>query len=361
MSIYFLEAEEKERAFYCQELSDIGLPLKFVSAAEEVEEDAVIVSPFLYPRMTVKFFAEHPLLKFIAARRGGSERIDLGECKSRGIAVSYVPRYGENTVAEHAFALILALSRRLMESIAAGRERNFSYESMLGFDLKGKTLGVVGAGRIGLHTMRIARAFGMRALAYDPRPQLTWSEILDFEYVPFEQLLGESHIVSLHLPLTEETHHLIDAKALSRCRPGALIINTSRGGVIDTNALLDALNSGHLAGAGLDVLEEESVLRHETTKIIGAQIVDKLKSITAGGSTDSGNSNSDNPGRLQEIDCLMRHKALLALPNVIVTPHTGFNSVEASARIRRTTVDNIRAYLAGEPINLVTEIVRSKM
>ena len=253
--------------------------------------------------------------------------------------------YGDHTVAEHTFALILTLSRRLRETIRPPeRTDRIAYSDVRGFDLRDKTLGVVGAGRIGRHVIRIARAFGMRVLAFDPFLPIPPDQEGGFEYARFEALLAESHVITLHLPGRVETHHLLDAAAFARCRPGVLIINTSRGSLIDTEALLDALDTGQVGGAGLDVLEEDSVIRQEPTRLIGAQIISRLQSMT-----NPADIHEHETERVREIEDLLRNKRLLARPEVIFTPHVAFNSVEANARINMHTVENIRRFLRGEP------------
>ena len=263
------------------------------------------------------------------------------------ITIANVPTYGDHTVAEHTFALILTLSRRLRETIRPpGETDRVAYSDVRGFDLRDKTLGVVGAGRIGRHVIRIARAFGMRVLAFDPYLPIPADQEGGFEYVPFETLLAESHVITLHLPGRAETHHLLNADAFARCRPGVLIVNTSRGSLIDTEALLDALDGGQVGGAGLDVLEEDSLIRQEPTRLIGAQIINRLRSLNAGGDPWP-TTRPTGPGKSKE---LLRNKRLLARPEVIFTPHVAFNSVEANARINGRTVENIRQFLRGEPV-----------
>ena len=161
-------------------------------------------------------------------------------------------------------------------------------------------------------------------------------------------MLAESHVLTLHVPLRPETHHLLNADTLARCRPGVLIVNTARGALIDTDALLHALDSGQVGGAGLDVLEEDSTLRQETTRLIGQQIIDRLKTVT-----DPAELHDHEASRIKELQGLLRNKRLLAWPNVIFTPHVAFNSVEAVERINTATVDNILGFLKGEPANLV--------
>jgi D-lactate dehydrogenase len=348
MSIYFLETEPDSADFFERSLD--GHALNFVSDLEEVGPDARILSIFIRSTIDGAFLEKCPALELIATRSSGVDHIDLDACAARGVAVATVGSYGENTVAEHTFALILALARRLPEATAPPdpKRRRFSYQSTRGFDLKGKTLGVIGAGRIGLHTIRIARAFSMEVLAFDIFAQSFLSEILDFRYVPLDELLARSHIVTLHTPLRPETRHILNRDTLAQCRRGALIINTARGGLIDTGALLEALDSGHIGGAGLDVMEEESLFRQDASKIIAAQIINRLKAFN-----NPTELHDPDPQRIRELEELMRHKALLSRSNVIFTPHVAFNSIEAVNRINDVTAKNILAFLRGEPINLV--------
>lgn len=291
-------------------------------------EDADIVSVFIYSNVSEAVLDKLPNVKLITTRSTGYDHIDLRACATRGVTVCNVPRYGENTVAEHAFGLILALSRRLKRAMTRTNQLDFDLEGLKGFDLKDKTLGVVGAGAIGLHAIRIGRGFGMRVLAYDAYPQGILSEVLGFEYVPLETLLAESDVISLHVPLIESTHHLINMETIRLIKRGAVLINTARGAIVDTEALVVALDEGILSGAGLDVLEGEETIKEEAQLISAALPVEKLRAI-------------------------VRNYALLHRDNVIITPHVAFYSVEAENRIIDTTVDNIEAFLRGEPINTV--------
>jgi D-lactate dehydrogenase len=239
-----------------------------------------------------------------------------------------VPFYGENTVAEHTFALILALSRKVHEAFVRVRQGNFSLDGLRGFDLKDKTIGVVGAGHIGLHVIRIARGFGMKVLAFDVQRNNFLAEVLGFAYADLETLLGQSDIITLHAPYNARTHHLINGDNISRIKSGAVLINTSRGGLVDTEALLKALDDGILAGAGLDVLEgEEAVL--EESALLG---------------------DSANPELLRRA---IQNHLILKKPNVVFTPHNAFNSQEALERILDTTAENITCFAAGTPKNVV--------
>lgn len=291
--------------------------------------DAEVVSPFIYSKLDAKRLAKLPQLKLIATRSTGFDHIDMAECKQRGITVCNVPSYGENTVAEHTFALILALSRKVHEAFVRVRAGNFSLDGLRGFDLKDKTIGVVGAGHIGLHVIRIARGFGMNVVAFDVRRDNFLAEVLGFEYADIDDLLGRSDIITLHAPYNKYTHHLINRDNVGKIKRGAILINTARGALVDTDALLAALEKGILSGAGLDVLEgEESV--YEESALLGDAV---------------------NPEKLRTA---IQNHVILKHPNVVFTPHNAFNSQEALERILETTAANITAFCAGAPKNVVT-------
>lgn len=348
-SIYFLDAEPNDRAFFERELS--GQTVHFVKRPDQVGPDATVLSLFIHTPLDERFLDRHPALKMVATRSTGTTHIDLPACRERGVAVANVPSYGEHTVAEHTFALILTLSRRLREVMRIpGKEDRVAYESLRAFELRDKTLGVVGAGRIGRHVIRMARAFGMNVLAHDTRREAACVGLPDAGcvYAPLEQVLAEAHVLTLHVPLRADTHHLLNAKTLAICRRGVVVINTARGGLIDTNALLDALDSGQVGGAGLDVLEEDSVIRQEATRAISEQIIQRLHAIT-----NDTEPHGQDPARVKEFEGLLRNKRLLARPDVIFTPHIGFNSIEAVERINAATVENIRRFLRGETCGVI--------
>jgi D-lactate dehydrogenase len=290
-----------------------------------------ILSVFINSRVTEDVLASFPALQCVATRSTGYDHIDLVACAACGITVCNVPHYGENTVAEHTFALILSLSRNIHKAVMRTTAGNFSLEGLQGFDLKGKTLGVVGAGSIGLHVIRIARAFGMRVIAYDVMQNALLAEVLGFEYAPLETLLRESDVVTLHAPALPSTVHLINRERLGMMKRGALLINTARGALVDTDALLWALDEGILAGAGLDVLEGEELISEERELL----------------------ASEGRPASEEQLRTLLRNNLLLRRPNVVVTPHIGFDSREALQRILDTTVANIAAFVAGEPRNVV--------
>ena len=337
--IYFLDAEAGDAAFFEEALA--GETLRFVDRLSQVEADARVLSLFIHTPVDAAFLDKHPALKLIAARSTGTDHIDAEGCRARGVTVANVPSYGEHTVAEHTLALILTLSRRMREVIGTpSKTDRVAYEPVRAFELQGKTLGVIGAGRIGQHVIRMAHAFGMKVLTFDIAQNPCPPEVEDCEAATLERLLAEAHIVTLHIPLLPETHHILDHKAFALCRPGAIIINTARGGLIDTDALLDALDSGQVGGAGLDVLEEDSVIRQEPTRVISEQIVRRLHNLTGAAELQD-----RDPGRVKELENLLRNKRLLARPDVIFTPHVAFNSVEAIERINRATAENIRRFL----------------
>ncbi|MCE5323905.1 hydroxyacid dehydrogenase [bacterium] len=332
IKIVFFEVEDWVREY----LADSSLAphqSKMINKAldeSNVQEaaDADAISIFIYSKIDKAILDKLPNLKLIATRSTGYDQIDLDECDRRGITVCNVPRYGENTVAEHAFALILGLTRKMKAAVMRANQLDFHIEGLRGFDLYGKTLGVIGAGAIGLHSIRIGRGFGMKVLAYDAFPQQILAEVLGFEYTSFDNLLAESDIITLHVPLLKDTYHLINKDNISKIKRGAMLINTSRGAVVETQALVKALDEGILAGAGLDVLEGEESIKEEAQLLSEMLPVEKLRAI-------------------------VHSYALLHRDNVIITPHVAFYSIEAEHRIIDTTIDNIESFLRGTPINVV--------
>lgn len=258
--------------------------------------------------------------RLIALRSAGFNHVDLPAAQRLGLSVVRVPTYSPHAVAEHAVALILSLNRHLHRACNRTRDGDFTLHGLTGFDLVGKTVGVVGTGQIGATFARIMAGFGCQLLAYDPYPN-PQVEALGARYLPLDQLLEQAQIVSLHCPLNEHTRHLINIDSLYRMQRGAMLINTGRGALVDTPALIEALKSGQLGYLGLDVYEEEAQLFFE--------------------------DRSDLP--LQD-DVLAR---LLTFPNVVVTAHQAFLTKEALGAIAQTTLDNITQWAAGTPQNLV--------
>jgi D-lactate dehydrogenase len=351
MRIYFVASEQSSDEAFAEALRDHEL--HFVSELNEVEMDVEILSVFIESIIDARFLDQHQEIKLIVTRSTGHDHIDLPECEKRSIVVCYVPSYGGNTIAQHTFALILALSRRAREAREACRAGKFSYAGTRGFDLNGKTLGVIGTGKTGLRVIRLANAFEMEVVAYDIHRQTNLEEVLGFRYVSFDQLLGCSHIISLHAPLTSATYHLLDRESFRKCRPGVLIINTARGRLIDTESLIEALDQGIVGGAGLGVIEEERVMVQRWSAVATQGIIAHLRS--------SAQSREEpgvvSPDRIVQLQALMNNADLIGRPNVVFTPHIAFNSVEAVQRINQTTLENIHAFLAGQPINVIGENV----
>ena len=346
MKVYFTETEPQSDQFFETNLTDQDLG--FCDALGEVPADAECLSIFINSRITADVLDTHPDLKFITTRSTGVDHIDLPSCQQHGVTVSYVPSYGENTVAEHTFALLLAISRKIRHALTMKRGGSFSFEALRGFELKDKTIGVVGAGRIGLHVIRIANAFGMPVIACDVNRMDLLAEVLGFQYVSFDELLQRSDIISLHTPLTAATVHLLNRDTLARCRRGVIIINTARGALIDTDALVEAMDNGIVGGVGLDVLEDERLFRSDASKIVTDQIIADLQQISS-----PEEMHMRNPERLAEIQRLTANESLLSRANVVFTPHIAFNSTEAVRRINEVTVQNILAFARNEPINVV--------
>ena len=270
-----------------------------------------------------------PALKLIATRSTGYDHIDTAVAKERGISVATVPFYGENTVAEFAFALLLTISRKVSASIARTKSGSFSSEGLDGFDLKGKTIGVIGTGSIGKNVIQIAKGFGMNVIAFDLHRDDAFSNKIGFEYQTLEDVLAHSDVLSLHLPENEHTRHIINKDKIAMMKRGVYIINTARGGLIDTEALVWGLKEGIIAGAGLDVLSEEGNVDDEM-RLLG----------------------ETHPNEEQMKTLLLNHY-LLEHPAVVVTPHTAFNTKEAIQRILDVTVSNIQSFSSGTPVNIL--------
>lgn len=256
-------------------------------------------------------------VRLLALRCTGFNHVDLAAARALGLRVTRVPVYSPHAVAEHAAALLLALNRKIHRAHARVRELNFSLHGLVGFDLHGKTAGVIGTGKIGRVLAEILRGFGMAVLAHDPAPASEWAARVGVGYVPLETLLRRSHIVSLHVPLTPETRHLIRRETLALMPPGVFLINVSRGALVDTRAVIAGLKSGHIGGLALDVYEEEEGIFFE-----------------------------DLSGQVLQDDDLAR---LLTFPNVLITAHQAFLTREALADIARTTVANLLALARGGP------------
>ncbi|MFW5697145.1 MAG: hydroxyacid dehydrogenase [Fimbriimonadaceae bacterium] len=332
MKILVTEVEEWEREKFREleqdhEVEYTTEPLRPHTAEEHPEAEAV--ATFIYSKLQAETLQKLPKLELIATRSTGFDHIDLEHCRQRGITVSNVPEYGDNTVAEHVFGLLLTISHRLREAMDRTRRGDFSFKGLQGFDLMDKTLGIIGTGNIGRHVSRIANGFGMHVLGYDVKPDEGAAQEYGFKYVDIDKLLAESDVITLHVPASEKTKNLISTKEFRQMKEGAVLINTARGDVLDNQALIGALSEGKLRAAGLDVLPEEPVVREEA---------ELLRSVFQ---------------REHNLENLLIDHVLLRLSNVYITPHSAFNTEEAVSRILSTTAENLKKYGEGQPQNVV--------
>jgi D-lactate dehydrogenase len=330
MSIVFFEVQEWEKeplnmAF--PQASLVSEPLTAENAP--LYKDATVLSPFIYSKLTKELLELFPDLKCISTRSTGFDHIDVEYCKSRGIEVKNVPEYGSNTVAEHTFALILNLTRKIYESIIQVKQLNFDHTKLTGMDIYGKTIGIVGLGKIGSHVLRIANSFGMNALVYAHHKDEELIKGMNARYAELPELLSNSDVITFHIPLTPETKHIINKTNIETIKRGAYLINTARGRLLETEAIVLALEKGILAGVGLDVVEEERELSEEA-----AVFSEQFK---------------------QSVDMrtLILDHILINHPRVVITPHNAFNSKEALMRIVNTTVENIKAFLSTQQPHIV--------
>lgn len=324
-----VELEPWESDYLVRALGAGRFSERHLDAAEDLG-DPEILTIFIYSKITKEVLAKYPSLKLITTLSTGFDHIDLAACRERGITVCNVPSYGENTVAEQALALLLALTRKIVPAVNRTRHGDFRLDDLRGVDLNGKVGGVVGTGRIGKHMIRMLNGLGMHVVAYDPRPQDSLATELGFTYLPLDELLRQSDVVTIHCPAMPETHHLINEARLRLMKPEAYLINTARGMIVDTQALVKVLDEGRLAGVGLDVLEEENA------------IIDERQLL--------------HPAYTAKVDLrtVMADHVLLQHPRVIITPHNAFNTREALERILDTTIKNVRAFEAGQPVNVVS-------
>lgn len=325
--IVFFEVKKKEQKYISKFLKGKFFSENIHDVPISKFKNAEAISVFVWDKIDKELLDKLPKLKFIATRSTGYDHIDLDECKKRGIKVSNVPNYGQNTVAEHAFALMLSLSRKIPRTIERTKEGNFSLQGLTGFDLKGKVLGVIGTGNIGEHVCRIANGFEMKILAYDICKNKNVKKY-GVKYVSLDKLFSLSDIITLHAPLNEHTKFMINSSSIKKMKKGVMIINTSRGELIDTTALVKGLNSNKICCAGLDVLENECYIKEE------AQLLSK---------------------NIKECDLqvAVENNILLHRDDVLITPHNAFNSKEALMRITDTTIKNLKGFLKKRYINRV--------
>lgn len=332
MTIAIFEVKPWEELMIKKELKGQKL-LFFTKPIQEIPikkyQTANIITSFITSKIDGNIIKQLPNLKLIATRSTGFDHIDLKTAKQKRIKVVNVPTYGENTVAEHAFALILNLSRNVHKSYLRTLKKDYSIEGLKGFDLQDKTIGIIGCGHIGLHMIRIARGFAMDVLVYDINRDKFLSETLNFKYASLNELLKKSDVISLHLPYCQATHHIINQKNIKLIKPGAILINTARGGLVETEALIKAIDKKIIKGVGLDVIEEENLLLEEH------HLAHREK------------TNSKN------LAILIKDHKLIKKDNVIYTPHIAFYSQEAVDRITKTTIENIKNFTKGKMQNEV--------
>ncbi len=321
---YERRAFEAANADYGHEL--VYLEPRLTAATVPLAEGFPAVCVFIHDDLSAPVLGElHRFgVRLVDLRSAGYNNVDLDAARRLGMPVVRVPEYSPYAVAEHAVALLLALNRRVHRAYLRQQEQIFSLEGLVGYDVHGKTVGIVGLGRIGRAFAQIMRGFGCRLLGYDIAVHPDLAQELGLRQVSFEELLETSDIVSLHAPLTPATHHLIDAAAFARMKRGVVLLNTSRGALVDSRALIDAIKRGHLGAAGLDVYEEEEGVFYEN---LSDQVI--------------------------QDDVLVR---LMSFPNVLITSHQGFLTREALANIAHTSLANATAFERGEP--LVNEVTR---
>jgi D-lactate dehydrogenase len=325
MKIVFFDLEEWEIDYFKDkivghEVKYFKESIKHVPLKEYI--DAEILGVFVFSPLPKDVLSMLPNLKFVMALSTGFDHIDLDECTRRNVKVCNVPSYGENTVAEHAFGLILNLSRNIHKAYVRTSAENFSFDGLIGFDLKNKVIGVLGTGKIGRNLIRMALGFDMKVVAFDPFPDYGLANQLGFSYVSMDELLASSDVISIHVPLNKQTHHLINKDAINKMKRGVLLINTARGSIIDTHALIEGLESGRIGGAGLDVLEGELLIKDEK------EMTHALNTLPR-----------------EQMRLLIENHALMKMNNVIVTPHLAFYSKEGLMRILNTTLDNLFDYI----------------
>ncbi|MEX0594483.1 MAG: NAD(P)-dependent oxidoreductase [Patescibacteria group bacterium] len=330
--VVFFEVEEWEQDFFRDKLGGkaelVFYPHRLTPDTIDEAERADYVVSFIYSDLSHRTLDHIRNLKGIVTMSVGTDHIDLEEAERRKINVSNVPAYGPNTVAQHAMALLLALSRKIVPSVERTRAGVYEYTGLSGWDLKGKTFGIIGTGKIGATVAKMASGFDMRLIAYDPHPNQELTEKYGVEYMGLQQVLHIANIITLHVPLMDETKHLLGPEEFKQMKKGMVIINTARGGLIDQAAILTALEDGTVSQAGIDVLDDEGLLKEEK------QFFSKYF-------------------KLEDYQTAMTEHALMRHPNVLLTPHNAFNSKESLRNIMQTTVNNIEGMLDGDCVNLV--------
>lgn len=326
------DASDIDKNHLSELLKDTDHEIIFVEeplSRETADREAEVVSTFITSDVSDEVMASMPKLRHITTRSTGTNHIDIEAADARNITVTYVPSYGDHTVAEYAFMLLLAVSRKLQTTLESVDKLDIRPLELIGFDLNGKTFGIFGAGRIGQAAARIAVGFGMKVIAYDPFPNQAKADEIGFTFTDKQTLLQQSDVVSLHMPYTDENKYFLDDAEFAIMKPGAVLINTSRGQLVKQSALIKYLHSNHIGGAGLDVFEGEALM--DIDKEIDALENPQYSSVELTQDTEI--------------------TILRALPNVIITPHNAFNTIEARWRINQTAAQNIIQYWYDETPN----------
>lgn len=329
MKIVFFEVQSWEKEILIKDFPDAQFfdqPLSEENAG--ASSDAEVISIFVYSKTTKEALEKMPNLKLVTTRTTGFDHIDVEYCKSKGITVSNVPEYGSRTVAEYTFGLMLMLTRKLHPSVMQSKECLFDTSQLQGLDLFGKTLGIIGLGRIGHEVLKIAKGFEMKPLVHTEHRHLVDEQEWGFEYAELDDVLARADILTLHLPLLPSTKHILNKENILKCKKGVYLVNTARGGLIETEAIMLGLEKEILAGVALDVLEEEKAITDEVELMLGKQHEVDFKTLC--------------------IDHILMHH-----PKVIVTPHNAFNTTEALERILKTTTENIKKFEEGAAVNTV--------
>lgn len=330
IAVFEVEAWERDALKGLAASHDVTfVPEPLTPANVGLYRDLEAVSAFIYSELDAPLLERLPALRVIATRSTGVDHIGLDYCRAHGVAVCNVPSYGERTVAEHVFALLLAISHRMIDAADRTRRGDFSLKGLQGFDLAGKTLGVIGTGAIGRAVIEIAKGFRMQVVAFDRATDAALATSLGFRYLAFDEVLDAADVISLHVPGGAATRNMLSTREFARMKRGVVLINTARGSIVDVQALLQALASGQVAAAGLDVLPEEPTVREE------AELLRTMK------------MHADTLETLLADHVLLRHR------HVIVTPHSAFNTREAVGRILEVTRENLESFAAGRPQNLV--------
>jgi D-lactate dehydrogenase len=318
---YFTKVFGAENVFF----SPDHLTLDTVSQATDCE----IISVFIYSELTKELLEKLPNLKCITTRSTGFDQIDVEYCREKEITVCNVPEYGTHSVAEHTFALLLSITRNLIPSIEHTRKGNFDLTGLSGVDLFGQTLGIIGFGNIGKHVSQIAKGFGMKCVVTTYKPNLEDQETYGVTFVELPELLKTADIVTLHVPLNPETTHMLNRETFAQMKKGTTLLNTARGGLIDTQSLVEALDNGMVRAAGIDVLEEEVNIKEER-QLLSTHFL-----------------------KHNDLQVQLLNHVLLSRENVLITPHNAFNSQESLHTILKTTLENIQGYIDKKPINCV--------